>query len=83
MKRLIVRGGQAAPTPRSGRIERRAARAEGGERPPRNVQEAVGGGAREASHVELRRLEAPAGHKPHIDQHQRRAIRSRNLENQS
>ena len=48
-----------------------------------NVQEAAAGGARETSHAELRRLEAPAGHKPHIDQHQRRAIRSRNLETTS
>ena len=75
-----MRGGQTAATPRSGRIERRAARAEGGERAPRNVQEAAGGGAREASDAELRRLEAPARHKLHIDQHQRRAIRSRDLE---
>ena len=28
-----------------------------------------------ASTVEMRRLEAPARHKPHIDQHQRRALR--------
>jgi len=42
-QRALVRGGQAAPTPRSGRIERRAARAEGGERAPRNVQEAAAG----------------------------------------
>ena len=78
-----MQGSKQTVSPRSGRIERRAARGEGGERAPRNVQEAAGGGAREASDAELRRLEAPARHKPHIDQHQRRAIRSRNLETRS
>ena len=63
------------------RPDRTACCARGGRRAGAgNVQEAAAGGAREASDAELRRLEAPADDKPHIDQHQRRAIRSRNLE---
>ena len=35
------------------------------------------------SMLQMRRLEAPADHKPRLDQHQRRELRSRNRETRS
>ena len=76
-------GRKRTTDPHSSRIERRAARGRGGTGVGgRRPGASVGTGA-VASTLKMGRLEAPAGHKPHIDQHQRRAIRSWNLENQS
>jgi len=61
--------------PHSSRIERRAVRGRGGTGVGGRRPGANGGMGAAASTVEMRRLEAPARHKPHIDQHQRRALR--------
>ena len=64
-------GRKRTTDPHSSRIERRAARGRGGTGVGGRRPGANGGMGAAASTVEMRRLEAPARHKPHIDQHQR------------
>ena len=61
--------------PHSSRIERRAARGRGGTGVGGRRPGASAGMGAAASTLKMGRLEAPARHKPHIDQHQRRALR--------
>jgi len=61
--------------PHSSRIARRAARGRGGTGVGGRRPGASAGMGAAASTLKMGRLEAPARHKPHIDQHQRRALR--------
>ena len=61
--------------PHSSRIERRAVRGRGGTGVGGRRRGASEGMGAAPSMLKMGRLEAPARHKPHIDQHQRRAMR--------
>ena len=77
------RGNERTAVPRRSRIERHAAHAVGPDRGGRASSRSKRRTGAAPSILQMRRLEAPADHKPHLDQHQRRASRSRNRETRS